>query len=178
MRPPGQPETTAHAPAPHRGTSCAVASRATPRANVIRHHYAHSKPRRTVDTAIGDKRGQQVKCLLYGQEINAETYAICKSDLYIKSADGRDAEAQLCLPALLVLGVMLALRVAESLGQADPESPLAIASCGNSALFAAVVAVEVTPEAGGEAMEFEGLARETETRLTYGIGSYLLPLDR
>ena len=39
-----------------------------------------------------------------------------------------------------LMGVMLALRVAESLGQADPEAPLAIASCGNAALAAAVVA--------------------------------------
>ncbi|MBU0495881.1 MAG: type I restriction-modification system subunit M [Chloroflexi bacterium] len=29
---------------------------------------------------------------LFGQEVNPETYAICKSDLYMKSADGRDAE--------------------------------------------------------------------------------------
>ncbi len=29
---------------------------------------------------------------LFGQEVNPETYAVCKSDLYIKSADGRDAE--------------------------------------------------------------------------------------
>jgi type I restriction enzyme M protein len=29
---------------------------------------------------------------LYGQEVNAETFAVCKSDLYMKSADGRDAE--------------------------------------------------------------------------------------
>ena len=27
-------------------------------------------------TAIGDKRRQQVKCLLYGQEINPATYAV------------------------------------------------------------------------------------------------------
>lgn len=32
------------------------------------------------------------KVYLFGQEVNPETYAICKSDLYIKSADGRDAE--------------------------------------------------------------------------------------
>src|SRR4026209_1377812 len=31
-------------------------------------------------TAIGHKRGQQVKCLLYGQAINPETYAVCKAD--------------------------------------------------------------------------------------------------
>ena len=29
---------------------------------------------------------------LFGQEVNPETYAICKSDLFMKSADGRDAE--------------------------------------------------------------------------------------
>jgi type I restriction enzyme M protein len=29
---------------------------------------------------------------LFGQEVNPETFAICKSDLYLKSADGRDAE--------------------------------------------------------------------------------------
>jgi len=29
---------------------------------------------------------------LFGQEVNPETFAICKSDLYVKSADGRDAE--------------------------------------------------------------------------------------
>ena len=39
-----------------------------------------------------------------------------------------------------LMGVMLALRVAESMGQADPQAPLAIASCGNAALAAAVVA--------------------------------------
>ncbi len=29
---------------------------------------------------------------LYGQEVNPETFAVCKSDLYMKSPDGRDAE--------------------------------------------------------------------------------------
>jgi type I restriction enzyme M protein len=29
---------------------------------------------------------------LFGQEVNPQTYAVCKSDLYIKSVDGRDAE--------------------------------------------------------------------------------------
>lgn len=29
---------------------------------------------------------------LFGQEVNPETFAICKSDLYMKSEDGRDAE--------------------------------------------------------------------------------------
>ncbi len=39
-----------------------------------------------------------------------------------------------------LMGVMLALRVAESTGAIDPKTPLAIASCGNAALAAAVVA--------------------------------------
>ena len=29
---------------------------------------------------------------LFGQEVNPETFAICKSDLFMKSEDGRDAE--------------------------------------------------------------------------------------
>ena len=29
---------------------------------------------------------------LFGQEVNPETYAVCKSDLYMKSLDGKDAE--------------------------------------------------------------------------------------
>jgi type I restriction enzyme M protein len=29
---------------------------------------------------------------LYGQEVNKETFAVCKSDLYMKSKDGKDAE--------------------------------------------------------------------------------------
>ncbi len=32
------------------------------------------------------------KVYLYGQEVNPETYAVCKSDLYVKSKDGREAE--------------------------------------------------------------------------------------
>ncbi len=39
-----------------------------------------------------------------------------------------------------LMGVMLGLQVATAMGLADPESPLAIASCGNAALAAAVVA--------------------------------------
>ena len=39
-----------------------------------------------------------------------------------------------------LMGVMLALKVAEDIGTTKPETPLAIASCGNAALAAAVVA--------------------------------------
>jgi type I restriction enzyme M protein len=42
-------------------------------------------------TAIGAKRAQQIKCLLYGQEINPETYAVCKADMLLKG-EGASAE--------------------------------------------------------------------------------------
>jgi type I restriction enzyme M protein len=41
--------------------------------------------------AIAAKRGQQVKCLLYGQEINPETYAVCKADMLLKG-EGESAD--------------------------------------------------------------------------------------
>lgn len=34
----------------------------------------------------------RAEVFLFGQEVNPETYAVCKSDLYMKSADGRDAD--------------------------------------------------------------------------------------
>ena len=42
-------------------------------------------------TAIGAKRGRQVKSLLYGQEINPETYAVCKADMLLKG-EGESAD--------------------------------------------------------------------------------------
>jgi type I restriction enzyme M protein len=41
--------------------------------------------------AIAAKRGQQVKALLYGQEINPETYAVCKADMLLKG-EGESAD--------------------------------------------------------------------------------------
>jgi type I restriction enzyme M protein len=41
--------------------------------------------------AIGAKHGQQVECLLYGQEINPETYAVCKADMLLKG-EGESAK--------------------------------------------------------------------------------------
>ena len=44
----------------------------------------------------GERRGEAVNpgadTHLFGQEVNPETFGICKSDLFMKSADGRDAE--------------------------------------------------------------------------------------
>jgi len=42
-------------------------------------------------TTIGNKRGQQVRSLLYGQEINPETYAVCKADMLLKG-EGESAD--------------------------------------------------------------------------------------
>ena len=42
-------------------------------------------------TAIGEKRKQQITCLLYGQEINPETYAVCKADMLLKG-EGESAD--------------------------------------------------------------------------------------
>jgi type I restriction enzyme M protein len=42
-------------------------------------------------TAIASKRKQQVKALLYGQEINPETYAVCKADMLLKG-EGESAD--------------------------------------------------------------------------------------
>ena len=41
-------------------------------------------------TAIASNRNQQVKSLLYGQEINPETYAVCKADMLLKG-EGENA---------------------------------------------------------------------------------------
>lgn len=42
-------------------------------------------------TAIAAKRQQQVRAMLYGQEINPETYAVCKADMLLKG-EGENAE--------------------------------------------------------------------------------------
>jgi type I restriction enzyme M protein len=41
--------------------------------------------------SIGAKHGRQVECLLYGQEINPETYAVCKADMLLKG-EGESAK--------------------------------------------------------------------------------------
>jgi type I restriction enzyme M protein len=42
-------------------------------------------------TAIAAKRSQQVRSVLYGQEINPETYAVCKADMLLKG-EGESAD--------------------------------------------------------------------------------------
>ena len=41
---------------------------------------------------IGDPVNADADIHLFGQEVNPETFAICKSDLFMKSEDGRDAD--------------------------------------------------------------------------------------
>ena len=41
---------------------------------------------------IGDPVNADADIHLFGQEVNPETFAICKSDLFMKSKDGRDAD--------------------------------------------------------------------------------------
>ena len=49
------------------------------------------------ETRDGQRTGEPVNAdadiHLFGQEVNPETFAICKSDLFMKSEDGRDAES-------------------------------------------------------------------------------------
>ena len=42
-------------------------------------------------TAIGAKRNQQITSVLYGQEINPETYAVCKADMLLQG-EGESAD--------------------------------------------------------------------------------------
>lgn len=46
----------------------------------------------TITKAQIEAHNPQAQVALFGQEVNPETWAMCKSDLYIKSADGSDAE--------------------------------------------------------------------------------------
>ncbi len=41
---------------------------------------------------IREPLNPEAEIYLFGQEVNPETFAVCKSDLFMKSADGRDAE--------------------------------------------------------------------------------------
>ena len=54
----------------------------------------------TTKDAIQREHSQTANIFLYGQEVNPETFAICKSDLYMQSSDGRDAENIVCADTL------------------------------------------------------------------------------
>lgn len=46
----------------------------------------------TIGKEYIESRNPTARVYLFGQEVNPETYAVCKADLYMKSTDGRDAE--------------------------------------------------------------------------------------
>ena len=48
--------------------------------------------RRKNDTPIRKPINPEADIHLFGQEVNPETFAVCKSDLFMKSTDGKDAE--------------------------------------------------------------------------------------
>ena len=48
--------------------------------------------RKTNDAVIRKPINPEADIHLFGQEVNPETFAVCKSDLFMNSADGRDAE--------------------------------------------------------------------------------------
>ena len=50
--------------------------------------------------AIGQRRGPQIAARLYGQEINPETYAICKADMLIKG-EGENADNNVTYPSVI-----------------------------------------------------------------------------
>jgi type I restriction enzyme M protein len=54
-------------------------------------HGRHAHRGEETLTAIGAKAQQEVKSLLYGQEINPETYAVCKADMLLKG-EGESAD--------------------------------------------------------------------------------------
>ena len=48
--------------------------------------------RRKNDTLIREPINPEADIHLFGQEVNPETFAVCKSDLFMKSTEGRDAD--------------------------------------------------------------------------------------
>jgi threonine synthase len=92
-----------------------------------------------LDAAVArvDGHGFRVTPLVGAAGLDARLGLRRPGDLWVKDETGNVSGSH---KARHLFGVLLALMVAESLGQADPESPLAIASCGNAALAAAVVA--------------------------------------
>ncbi|MFV2062639.1 MAG: pyridoxal-phosphate dependent enzyme [Chloroflexota bacterium] len=92
-----------------------------------------------LDSAIEgvDGRGFRTTPLLRSPELDSHLDFSAKGGIWVKDETGNVSGSH---KARHLMGVMLGLRVAEALGQADPSAPLAIASCGNAALAAAVVA--------------------------------------
>ncbi len=94
---------------------------------------------RELDDAVAgvDGSGFRVTPLVRAPGIARAAGISPRGTVWVKDETGNVAGSH---KARHLFGILLELRVAEALGDADPTSPLAIASCGNAALAAAVVA--------------------------------------
>jgi threonine synthase len=94
---------------------------------------------RGLDEAIAavDGSGFRTTPIVRSPRLDAELGFTAAGGVWVKDETGNVSGSH---KARHLMGVMLALNVAESMGAADPNAPLAIASCGNAALAAAVVA--------------------------------------
>ena len=92
-----------------------------------------------LDDAIAevDGTGFRATPIVRAAELDGELGFSVDGGVWVKDETGNVSGSH---KARHLMGVMLALEVAESIGTADPGAPLAIASCGNAALAAAVVA--------------------------------------
>ena len=92
-----------------------------------------------LDEAVAevDGRGFRATPIVRSAELDSELGFRRAGGVWVKDETGNVSGSH---KARHLMGVMLALEVAESIGTADPDAPLAIASCGNAALAAAVVA--------------------------------------
>ncbi|MEX1296613.1 MAG: pyridoxal-phosphate dependent enzyme [Candidatus Limnocylindrales bacterium] len=92
-----------------------------------------------LDEAIArvDGTGFRATPLVRSRALEAELGFGPSGGVFVKDETGNVSGSH---KARHLMGVMLALKVAESIGIASPDAPLAIASCGNAALAAAVVA--------------------------------------
>ena len=94
---------------------------------------------RELDDAVAgvDGAGFRVTPLVRAPAIARAAGLGTRGTVWVKDETGNVAGSH---KARHLFGILLELRVAEALGDGDPASPLAIASCGNAALAAAVVA--------------------------------------
>ena len=92
-----------------------------------------------LDEAIADVdgRGFRMTPIVRSSSLDTELGFGPDGGVWVKDETGNVSGSH---KARHLMGVMLALNVAEAMGLADPDAPLAIASCGNAALAAAVVA--------------------------------------
>lgn len=94
---------------------------------------------RALDAAVAGVvgRGFSTTPLVRSDDLDARLGFSPDGGVWVKDETGNVSGSH---KARHLMGVMLELRVAEALGSADPSATLAIASCGNAALAAGVIA--------------------------------------